>query len=110
MRDHNYYVYIVAGRSRTLYIGITNNLERRIEGHRTGAFPGFTSAYRCHRLVWFEQYVTVTLAIDREKQLKSWSRAKKITLIEQQNPAWADLSRGWQQTAGPSTAELPHRR
>jgi len=95
MREHHYYVYIVASRSRTLYIGITNNLERRIEEHRTGAFPGFTSAYRCHRLIWFEQYVTVTRAINREKQLKNWSRVKKIALIEQGNPAWTDLSSEW---------------
>ena len=77
MREHNYYVYIVASRSRVLYIGITNNLERRVSEHRMGEHPGFTSKYRCHRLVWFESYVTVTLAIDREKQLKSWSRIKK---------------------------------
>ncbi len=110
MRDHNYYVYIVASRSRILYIGITSNLERRIEEHRTGAFPGFTSTYRCHRLVWLERYVAVNRAIDREKQLKDWSRIKKIVLIERENPTWVDLSLEWQETAGPSTAELPHAR
>ena len=104
MREHNYYVYIVASRSRVLYIGITNNLVRRVSEHRMGEHPGFTSKYRCHRLVWFESYVTVTLAIDREKQLKSWSRIKKVMLIEQENPTWADLSLEWQETAGPSTA------
>ena len=107
MREHNYYVYIVASRSRVLYIGVTSNLHRRVWEHRTGAYPGFTSKYRCHRLVWFESYVTVTLAIAREKQLKGWARLKKVALIERENPAWDDLSLEWQQTAGPSTLELP---
>jgi putative endonuclease len=110
MREHHYYVYMVASRSRTLYIGITNNLHRRISEHRTGAYSGFTAAYRCHRLVWFEAYVTVTLAITREKQLKAWTRAKKIALIERDNPTWADLSWEWEPKAGPSTAEPPHQR
>ena len=103
MRDHNYYVYIVASRSHVLYIGMTNNLRRRVWEHRTGVCPGFTQKYRCHRLVWFESYVTVTLAIAREKQLKNWSRSKKITLIERENPTWCDLSEGWYPNAGPST-------
>lgn len=103
MREHNYYVYIVASRTHVLYIGVTNNLRRRVYEHTNGTFPGFTSKYRCHRLVWFESYVTVTLAIAREKQLKNWSRSKKITLIERENPTWADLSDGWYETAGPST-------
>jgi len=110
MREHNYYVYIVASRSRILYIGVTSNLQRRVWEHRTGTYPGFTSKYRCHRLVWFESYITVTLAIAREKQLKDWARLKKITLIERENPTWSDLSLEWQETAGPSTAELPRMR
>lgn len=110
MREHNYYVYIVASRSRVLYIGVTNNIERRICEHRTSAIQGITSRYRCYRLVWFEPYVTVTLAIAREKQLKNWSRSKKIVLIERENPTWSDLSSEWQQTAGLSTAELPRTR
>jgi putative endonuclease len=107
MREHKYCVYIVASRSRVLYIGVTNNLERRICEHRTSAIQGFTSRYRCHRLVWFEPYVTVTLAIAREKQLKNWSRTKKIQLIEQQNPTWVDLSADWGKEAGPSTGASP---
>ncbi len=104
MRDRNYYVYIVASRSRTLYIGVTSNLARRIEEHRTGVYEGFTAIYRCHRLVWLEHYVTVARAIDREKQLKGWSRSKKIRLMEQDNPTWVDLSGDWGKEAGPSTA------
>ncbi|MHB1674964.1 MAG: GIY-YIG nuclease family protein [Acidobacteriaceae bacterium] len=104
MREHHYYTYIVASRTYVLYIGITNNLERRVWEHRNNAYPGFTSKYRCHRLVWFESYVSVTLAIAREKQLKNWSRSKKITLIERENPTWADLSEEWYRNTGPSTA------
>jgi putative endonuclease len=104
MREHHYYTYIVASRTHVLYIGITNNLERRVWEHKAGTYPGFTSKYRCHRLVWFESYVSVPLAIAREKQLKNWSRSKKITLIEKQNPTWTDLSDGWYPNAGPSTA------
>jgi putative endonuclease len=104
MRQHNYFTYIVASRSHVLYIGITNNLRRRVWEHRTHIYPGFTSKYRCERLVWFESYVTVTLAIAREKQLKNWSRSKKITLIESANRTWTDLSEGWYENAGPSTA------
>ena len=103
MHDRHYYVYIVASRTHVLYIGITNNLERRIGEHGTGAYHGFTAKYRCHRLVWFESYVTVTLAIAREKQLKNWSRSKKIILIERDNPTWVDLNEGWHKNAGPST-------
>ena|SRR5665213_615100 len=104
MREHNYYTYVVASRSHVLYIGITSNLKQRVWEHRTGTYPGFTSKYRCHRLVWFESYVSVGLAIAREKQLKNWSRSKKITLIERENPTWADLSEEWYPNAGPSTA------
>ena len=106
MRDRNYYVYIVASRSRTLYIGVTSNPVRRIEEHRTGVYEGFTSIYRCHRLVWLEHYVTVARAIDREKQLKAWSRSKKLSLIQRENPTWADMSEVWGNEAGPSTQRV----
>jgi len=99
MRQYHYYVYIVASRTHVIYTGITNNLRRRVWEHRDGVFPGFTSTYRCRRLVWFESYVTVTLAIAWEKQLKKWARAKKIVLIERENPTWADLSEGWYSSA-----------
>jgi putative endonuclease len=103
-REHHYYVYIVASRTHVLYCGITNNLKRRVTEHRDGAIPGFTETYQCNRLVWFEHYQYVGNALDREKQIKSWRRAKKIWLIEQMNPTWADLSEAWtKETAGPST-------
>jgi putative endonuclease len=103
-REHNYYVYIVASRTHVLYCGLTNSMQRRLEEHRQGAIPGFTKKYQCNRLVWFERYQWVGHAIDREKQIKGWRRAKKIWLIEQANSTWADLSEEWrQETAGPST-------
>jgi putative endonuclease len=103
-RHHHYFVYIVASRTHVLYCGITNNVQRRTQEHKDGSFPGFTSTYRCDRLVWFERYQYVNNALDREKQIKRWARAKKIWLIEQINPTWADLSEEWQEkTADPST-------
>jgi putative endonuclease len=91
-REHHYYVYIVASRTHVLYCGMTNSIQRRMEEHRQAAIPGFTEIYQCNRLVWFERYQYVRNAIDREKQIKGWRRAKKIWLIEQTNPTWADLS------------------
>ncbi len=103
-RDHHYFVYIIASRTRVLYCGMTNSVVRRVNEHREGILPGFTSHYQCHRLVWFERYQYVNNAINREKQIKRWSRAKKIQLIEQSNPSWADLSEEWRrQTADLST-------
>jgi len=93
MRDHNYFVYILASRSGVLYIGVTNNLERRIVEHETGLFDGFTKKYKCDRLVYFELTSEVTSALEREKQLKGWSRFKKMSLIKTLNPEWKDLSR-----------------
>jgi putative endonuclease len=104
-QDHHYYVYIVASRTHVLYCGMTDSIQRRVEEHRQAVIPGFTETYQCDRLVWFEHYQYVLNAIDREKQIKRWRRAKKIWLIEQTNPTWADLSEVWRkETAGPSTA------
>ena len=104
-RDHHYYVYIVASRTRVLYCGMTNSIERRPEEHRTGTHAGFAADYQCQRLVWFEHFQYVLNAIEREKQIKSWTRAKKISLIEKTNPSWADLNEAWgTKTADPSTS------
>ena len=98
MRDHNYYVYIVMNKHRTtLYIGMTNDLWRRIVEHKTGEPAGFTQRYQLNRLVWFEYFSDVTAAIAREKELKGWLRSKKIALIEKENPRWFDLSADWEQ-------------
>jgi putative endonuclease len=87
-----YYVYILASkRNGTLYIGVTNDLLRRVHEHRKGAADGFTNKYGVRRLVYFEQTPSVTAAIAREKQLKKWNRQWKIELIEKSNPYWRDL-------------------
>ena len=85
-------VYILASHSRTLYVGITNNLQRRLAEHREGTVPGFSSTYRIHRLVHFEPYGDPDHAIAREKEIKGWRREKKVALIERNNPTWDDLS------------------
>lgn len=94
MRDNQYYVYIATNKSRTLYVGVTNNLERRMYEHRQKANPGFTSRYNINKLVYFEVTSDVHSAISREKQIKGWLRSKKIVLIESVNPDWKDLSAG----------------
>jgi putative endonuclease len=86
-----YYVYILTNNSGTLYIGVTNNLLRRVEEHREGAIPGFTQKYRLKRLVYYEETPDVLSAISREKQIKGWVRRKKIDLIESVNTQWRDL-------------------
>jgi len=88
---NHYYVYFLANRSRTLYIGVTGNLAVRIAQHKSGDIEGFTKRYRIDKLVYFEKYTDVKAAIAREKQLKGWTRTKKIELIENVNPAWDDL-------------------
>jgi len=87
-----YYVYMMASQTRgTLYIGMTNDIARRSWEHREGDRPGFTSRYGVKRVVMVETYEDVRNAIRREKQLKNWKRAWKISLVEENNPTWADL-------------------
>ena len=90
-----YFVYMLSSKSGTLYVGVTNDLVRRVWQHRQGSSDGFTKRYRINRLVWFESGGDVLEAIAREKQLKGWRREKKIALIVAQNPAWDDLSAAW---------------
>ena len=88
----SFYVYIVASRRNgTLYIGMTDDLAKRIWQHRTGVMPGFTKRYGVKMLVWHEQHETRESAFMRERQLKKWNRAWKLKLIEQVNPVWRDL-------------------
>jgi len=87
-----YFVYMLASRRHgTLYIGVTNDLVRRVHEHRSHAVPGFTRRYDVQRLVWFELHDEIQAAIQREKSLKRWLRAWKVALIEQANPSWRDL-------------------
>ena len=94
-REHVYYVYLIASRSRTLYCGVTNSVSRRTAQHRSHEYEGFTATYHCFRLVWFERFQYVENAIAREKQIKRWRREKKVALIDKDNPTWEDLSAQW---------------
>jgi putative endonuclease len=87
-----YYTYILTNKyNEVLYIGVTNDLARRVAEHRSGMIPGFTQKYNCHKLVYYEEYSEVEMAIAREKQLKKWSRPKKDTLIATMNKEWEEL-------------------
>jgi putative endonuclease len=92
----HYYVYIMTNRSKTLYTGVTNNLQRRVYEHKHHLVAGFTSRYHITRLVYFEETSDVNAVIAREKHIKGWLRARKVALIESLNPDWRDLSEEWQ--------------
>jgi putative endonuclease len=98
MRDEKrYFVYIMTNPSRTLYTGMTNNLRRRVREHRLKLTPGFAAKYNITRLVYFESFEAVRNAIEREKQIKACTRAKRLALVESTNPKWDDLAREWDQ-------------
>jgi putative endonuclease len=90
-----YFVYIMSNRSKTLYTGVTNSLIRRVHEHKMGTGSGFAAKYKLDRLVYFERFEDIRNAIEREKEIKGWLRAKKIALIVSVNPAWRDLSLEW---------------
>ena len=93
---NNYYVYILTNKTNTtLYIGITNDLKRRLYEHKNKLVPGFTEKYNVNKLVYFEQTTDVKSAIQREKKLKKWNREWKLELIKKTNPAFKDLSLDW---------------
>ncbi|MBI5190513.1 MAG: GIY-YIG nuclease family protein [Nitrospirae bacterium] len=87
-----FYVYILASDSMTLYTGVTSNITKRIYEHKNGLVEGFTSKYKVHRLVYLEETNDVHAAIAREKQIKGWTRARKIALVNSVNQSWNDLS------------------
>ena len=96
MQKRQYYVYLLTNKHQTvLYVGVTNDIGRRMWEHKNRAVPGFTSRYNISRLMYFEIFRDVTDAIGREKQLKGYGRAKKVALIEQDNAGWRDLSEEW---------------
>jgi putative endonuclease len=95
VHEGSYFTYMMARSSRTLYIGVTGDLLKRVFQHKWKEHEGFTARYNCDRLVWFERYQYVRKAIAREKELKGWGRSKKIALVESVNAAWVDLSREW---------------
>ncbi len=95
LKEHRYYVYIMASRSLTLYTGITGDIYNRVLDHKEGRVEGFTERYNINRLVYFETFQYVNNAIAREKQIKAWTRAKRIALIKSTNPTWLDLAADW---------------
>jgi len=94
-KRYQFYVYIMASKSGTLYIGVTSNILCRIQEHKNGIRDGFTKRYSCTRLVYFEEYQYIFDAAARETQLKKWRREKKEMLIRTQNPGWEDLAEDW---------------
>jgi putative endonuclease len=90
-----YHVYILSSASGVLYTGVTNALQRRVAQHRLKSVPGFTKKYNVTQLVYFEMFGQIHLALAREKQVKAWTRAKRVALIESSNPRWLDLSADW---------------
>ena len=90
-----YYVYILSNYSKMLYIGVTNDLERRVYEHKKKLVKGYTSKYNLHQLVYYEDTDDIGRAIETEKRLKGWKRYKKVKLIESVNPGWKDLAEDW---------------
>jgi len=95
MREKTYYVYILASKSRVMYVGVTGNLHRRLWEHKTKQNQGFTNQYNVNRLVYYEETNDINEALYREKQLKNWKHWWKVELIEKENPCWEDLSKDW---------------
>ena len=94
-REHRYYVYLLTNwNHRVMYVGVTNDLERRIYEHRNKFIKGFTEKYNVHKLVYFEETVEVVEALTREKEIKKWRRSKKNELVDSFNPDWKDLGEG----------------
>ena len=93
--EHRYFVYIMSSKSRRLYTGVTNNLGRRVAQHKRGEIAGFTQQYKINRLVYYEEFRLIGSAIHREKEIKHWIRARRVALIERDNPTWDDLADDW---------------
>lgn len=94
---HQYYIYIITNRKDgVLYIGVSNDLERRMFEHKNKLIKGFSSRYNLDKLIYFEVYQYINDAIKREKNMKKWKRAWKVKLIEESNPSWKDLSKDWE--------------
>ena len=92
----NYYVYILMNwNNKVIYVGVTNNLERRLYEHKNGLYKGFTKKYNIKKLVYYEWYNDIKEAISREKEIKGWKRYKKNLLVESNNPDWKDISENW---------------
>ena len=108
--SRTYWVYILASRSRNVYTGVTNDLQRRMIEHRQGLVPGFTSRHRIFRLVYFEPFGDIRDAIAHEKEIKGWRREKKIWLIEKRNPTWHDFAEDFAGSKSGSLTAVPTKR
>jgi putative endonuclease len=106
MRVRQYYVYILANRSHNTYIGVTNDLERRVLQHKLKRIDGYTARYNIGRLVYYETFADIKLAIAREKELKGWLRIKKVELIVASNKHWEDLAKDWYSGLNSTTGEI----
>jgi len=93
--QNEYYVYIMTNHSGTLYVGVTNDLQRRVLDHKNLVVEGFTKRDKITRLVYFEETLYIIAALEREKEIKGWVRDRKIKHIESENPGWKDLSDDW---------------
>lgn len=93
--DYEFYIYLLASLSGTLYVGVTDDIARRFWEHKHDKIEGFSKRYQCHKLVYYECYQYIDEAIRREKQLKRWNRKKKEWLIKRTNPHWEDLAKDW---------------
>jgi putative endonuclease len=102
--EKRYYVYIMASRSLTLYTGVTGDIYHRALQHKAGEIEGFTKRYHINRLVYYETFMYVNNALAREKQIKAWTRAKRLALIKTINPAWQDLAEDW---GKPTKLQIP---
>jgi putative endonuclease len=98
-RERRYYVYIMASKSRVIYVGVTGFLMARVLRHKAGEGGAFTRKFRVHRLVYYRGFQNVRDAIARETEIKKWRREKKVALIRAENPTWEDLSEGWGEAA-----------
>ena len=105
-REHRYFVYLLTNwDNKVMYVGMTNNLERRVFEHKARLVEGFTAKYHIHKLVYFEETSDVHVAITREKEIKKWRREKKNALVVGANPQWRDLSEDFSQAPSPSSGQ-----
>ena len=95
LTNKTFYIYIMASKTGTLYVGVTDNVKRRVYEHKNHLIPGFTNKYKVERLLYVETINGPLSAIKREKQIKAWRREKKVLLIDSINPQWNDLSLDW---------------
>jgi len=103
-RDNRYYVYVMASRSLNLYTGVTNSIYQRALQHKSDYIDGFTKKYHINRLVYYEIFEHIGNAIAREKQIKAWTRTKRLALIKSMNPTWQDLAESWR---GKAELQIP---